>query len=112
MEEYPEIAQKVNRRFRYVLVDEYQDTNPLQYRLVSLLSREAAICVVGDDDQSIYRFMGANIENILHFEDDFPDAEVLRLEQNYRSTQIILDAANAVIGNNTGRKGKTLWTAK
>lgn len=99
------------RRFRYILVDEYQDTNRLQYRLVSLLAGERKnICVVGDDDQSIYRFRGATIENILRFEEQFPGARVIRLEQNYRSTKNILNAANAVIRNNTGRKGKTLWT--
>lgn len=99
------------RHFRYILVDEYQDTNRLQYRLVSLLTGERKnICVVGDDDQSIYRFRGATIENILKFEEQFPGARVIRLEQNYRSTQNILNAANAVISNNTERKGKTLWT--
>lgn len=112
LEEYPEIAEKVHRRFRYILVDEYQDTNPLQYRLVSLLSQGGILCVVGDDDQSIYRFMGASVGNILNFEKDFSHAEVLRLEQNYRSTGVILDAANAVIGHNKARKGKTLWTEK
>ncbi len=99
------------RKFRYVLIDEYQDTNHLQYLLASLLTGEREnICVVGDDDQSIYRFRGANIENILTFEDQYRGAKTIRLEQNYRSTQNILDAANAVIKNNMGRKGKTLWT--
>ena len=99
------------RKFRYVLVDEYQDTNHLQYLLTSLLAGgRKNLCVVGDDDQSIYRFRGANIENILNFEHQYPQARTIRLEQNYRSTQNILDAANAVIKNNTGRKGKTLWT--
>lgn len=112
LEEYPEIAEKVHRRFRYILVDEYQDTNPLQYRLVSLLSKGGILCVVGDDDQSIYRFMGASVGNILNFEKDFSSAEVIRLEQNYRSTGVILDAANAVIEHNKSRKGKTLWTDK
>ena len=99
------------RKFRYVLVDEYQDTNHMQYLLTSLLAGgRKNLCVVGDDDQSIYRFRGANIENILSFEDQYSDARTIRLEQNYRSTQNILDAANAVIQNNTGRKGKTLWT--
>ncbi|QNL45652.1 UvrD-helicase domain-containing protein [Oscillibacter hominis] len=99
------------RKFRYVLVDEYQDTNHLQYLLTSLLAGGYKnICVVGDDDQSIYRFRGANIENILSFEKQYKNARVIRLEQNYRSTQNILDAANAVIRNNHGRKGKTLWT--
>ena len=98
-------------KFRYVLVDEYQDTNHLQYLLTSLLAGgRKNLCVVGDDDQSIYRFRGANIENILNFEQQYRDARTIRLEQNYRSTQNILDAANAVIKNNTGRKGKTLWT--
>lgn len=105
-----EVRKIINNRFQYVLVDEYQDTNPLQYRLVSLLAPTGKICVVGDDDQSIYRFMGASIENILSFERQFTDAKVVRLEQNYRSTQTILDAANAVIANNVGRKGKRLWT--
>lgn len=100
------------RRFKYILVDEYQDTNIAQYRLVSLLAgQEGRLCVVGDDDQSIYRFRGATIENILQFENKFADTRVIRLEQNYRSTQHILDAANGVIANNAGRKGKTLWTA-
>ncbi|MCD8334577.1 MAG: UvrD-helicase domain-containing protein [Clostridiales bacterium] len=99
------------RKFHYVLVDEYQDTNHLQYLLAALLAGERKnICVVGDDDQSIYRFRGATIENILDFESQYKGARVIRLEQNYRSTQNILNAANAVIRNNTGRKGKNLWT--
>jgi DNA helicase-2/ATP-dependent DNA helicase PcrA len=99
------------QKFRYVLIDEYQDTNHLQYLLASLLSGgRKNICVVGDDDQSIYRFRGANIENILNFEKEYRPCRTIRLEQNYRSTQNILDAANAVIRNNTERKGKTLWT--
>ena len=98
-------------KFRYVLIDEYQDTNALQYRLASLLAGKwQNICVVGDDDQSIYRFRGATIENILSFESQYKGAQVIRLEQNYRSTGHILDASNAVIANNQGRKGKKLWT--
>ncbi|MDO4315764.1 MAG: 3'-5' exonuclease, partial [Oscillospiraceae bacterium] len=107
----PEVLAYYQDKFRYVLVDEYQDTNHLQYLLTSLLAGgRKNLCVVGDDDQSIYRFRGANIENILNFEQQYPSARVIRLEQNYRSTQNILDAANAVIKNNLGRKGKTLWT--
>lgn len=99
-------------RFKYIMVDEYQDTNTVQFRLVSLLAgKYRNLCVVGDDDQSIYKFRGANIYNILNFEKEFPDAKVIKLEQNYRSTQTILDAANSVIRHNKGRKEKTLWTA-
>ena len=106
-----EVREYYQRKFRYVLVDEYQDTNHLQYLLTSLLAGGYCnICVVGDDDQSIYRFRGANIENILSFEKQYRGARTIRLEQNYRSTQNILDAANAVIRHNQGRKGKTLWT--
>ncbi len=107
-----EAARAVNRRFKYVLVDEYQDTNPLQYRLVTLLAKGGEICVVGDDDQSIYKFAGADIKNILAFEHQFQDAKVIRLEQNYRSTNTILTAANQVIAHNKNRKGKTLWSDK
>ena len=111
-EQFPEVLEKYRSRFRYIMVDEYQDTNHVQFRLVSLLSGgHRNICVVGDDDQSIYRFRGANIENILGFEEQFEGAKVVRLEQNYRSTQTILDAANSVISHNNGRKPKTLWTS-
>ncbi len=111
LKQEPEVLDYYQQKFRYVLVDEYQDTNHIQYLLTSLLAGgRKNLCVVGDDDQSIYRFRGANIENILNFEEQYPSARVIRLEQNYRSTQNILDAANAVIRNNTGRKGKTLWT--
>lgn len=110
-ERRPDVLEYYQRRFRYILVDEYQDTNPVQYRLVSLLAQgRRNLCVVGDDDQSIYRFRGATIENILSFEKQYPDAMVIRLEQNYRSTSTILNAANGVIANNEGRAGKTLWT--
>ena len=111
LQQEKEVREYYQQKFRYVLVDEYQDTNHMQYLLTSLLAGgRKNLCVVGDDDQSIYRFRGANIENILNFEKQYPDARTIRLEQNYRSTQNILDAANAVIKNNTGRKGKTLWT--
>ncbi len=113
LEQNPDLLERYRDRFRYILVDEYQDTNHAQYRLVSLLSGgHQNLCVVGDDDQSIYKFRGATIENILSFEKQFQNATVIRLEQNYRSTQNILSAANAVIENNTGRKGKNLWTDK
>ena len=111
LQQFDEVRHYYQRKFRYVLIDEYQDTNNLQYLLSSLLAGERSnICVVGDDDQSIYRFRGANIENILSFEKDYPKARVIRLEQNYRSTRQILEASNAVIRHNEGRKGKTLWT--
>ena len=106
-----QVLEQYQERFRYIMVDEYQDTNTAQFKFVSLLaSRYGNLCVVGDDDQSIYKFRGANIGNILGFERVFPDAKVIRLEQNYRSTQNILNAANDVIANNTERKPKTLWT--
>ena len=111
LESCPDVLERYQRKFRYILIDEYQDTNHLQYLLVSLLAGGwRNICVVGDDDQSIYRFRGADISNILSFEKEYRGARTIRLEQNYRSTQNILDAANAVIRHNEGRKGKTLWT--
>ncbi|MDR2525434.1 MAG: UvrD-helicase domain-containing protein [Oscillospiraceae bacterium] len=111
LESNTEILQQYQRRFKYILIDEYQDTNAAQDRLAELLQGGwGNLCVVGDDDQSIYRFRGAVVDNILSFEQRYPSARVIRLEQNYRSTQSILDAANAVIANNRGRKGKTLWT--
>lgn len=111
LRENDDVLEYYQNKFRYVCVDEYQDTNHAQYVLVSLLAGgKNNICVVGDDDQSIYRFRGATIENILNFEDEYRDAKVIRLEQNYRSTSNILNAANEVIKNNRGRKGKTLWT--
>ena len=112
-EKFPEVLEYYQDKYRYIMVDEYQDTNYAQYRLISLLaSKYRNLCVVGDDDQSIYKFRGATIENILHFEEQFQDTLVIRLEQNYRSTEKILDAANHVIENNTHRKGKNLWTDK
>ncbi|MCC8138650.1 MAG: DNA helicase PcrA [Clostridiales bacterium] len=108
----PDVLEAWQERFRFIMVDEYQDTNTAQFKLVSqLASKYGNLCVVGDDDQSIYKFRGANIGNILNFEQFFPNAKVIRLEQNYRSTQNILNAANAVIKKNVGRKDKTLWTA-
>lgn len=109
----PDVLAQYQERFKYIMVDEYQDTNTAQFELVRLLAdKYKNICVVGDDDQSIYKFRGANIRNILDFEKHYPEAKVVRLEQNYRSTQMILDAANAVIKNNYGRKEKSLWTDK
>ncbi|HKU23303.1 MAG TPA: UvrD-helicase domain-containing protein [Terriglobales bacterium] len=109
----PEVREKYNRRFQYILVDEYQDTNRPQYELMRLLAgTRHNVCAVGDEDQSIYSWRGADIRNILEFEKDFPDAKIIRLEQNYRSTQNILQAASAVVGNNVRRKGKNLWTSR
>ena len=110
-EKVPDVLRMYQDRFQYIMVDEYQDTNYAQFRLVSLLAgKRRNLCVVGDDDQSIYRFRGADIRNILDFEKIYPDCTTIRLEQNYRSTQHILDAANAVIANNKNRKTKHLWT--
>ena len=109
----PEVRERYNRRYRYLLIDEYQDTNRPQYELMKLLSgKEHNVCVVGDEDQSIYSWRGADIKNILEFEKDFPEVRTIRLEQNYRSTQIILEGASAVVANNTQRKGKTLFTTR
>ena len=110
-QENPKVLEFYQNRFKYILVDEYQDTNYAQYKLVNMLSGGYRnLCVVGDDDQSIYGFRGADVENILSFEKDFPDAKVIKLEQNYRSSQRILNAANYVIQNNSRRKDKRLWT--
>lgn len=110
---FPEVLDNYQERFKYIMVDEYQDTNTAQFELISLLAKKYRnICVVGDDDQSIYRFRGANIRNILDFEKVYSDAMVIKLEQNYRSTQNVLDAANCVIRNNSARKDKALWTDK
>jgi len=112
LQKNPEVLEKYQNKFEYILVDEYQDTNHAQYTLIRLLSaKHHNLCVVGDDDQSIYSFRGANIENILNFEKDFKTCEVIKLEQNYRSTSNVLDAANSVIANNKGRKSKKLWTS-
>ncbi len=108
---HPEVLERYQERFRYIMVDEYQDTNTVQFKFVSMLARKYRnLCVVGDDDQSIYKFRGANIYNILNFEKEYPDARVIKLEQNYRSTKRILEAANKVIAHNTERKEKALWT--
>ena len=109
--EQPDVLKVYQQRFKYIMVDEYQDTNHSQFLLVKLLADGYRnLCVVGDDDQSIYKFRGANIYNILNFEDEYKDCRTIRLEQNYRSTKTILNAANSVIANNEGRKSKTLWT--
>jgi len=109
--QFSEVCERYNQRFRYIQVDEFQDTNRIQYQLIRQLTLlEQNLCVVGDEDQSIYRWRGADIGNILNFEKDYPRAKVIRLEQNYRSTQLILDAAGAVVSRNLARKGKTLWT--
>ena len=111
-EEFPDVLSHYQNLYKYILVDEYQDTNMVQYKLVAMLSQKHKnLCVVGDDDQSIYKFRGATIENILSFEEQFENAKVIRLEQNYRSTRNILNCANELISNNQGRKGKNLWTA-
>lgn len=111
-EKFPEVLEHYQNRYKYIMVDEYQDTNQAQYRLVSMLSQKHHnLCVVGDDDQSIYKFRGATIENILNFEEQFTNCTTIRLEQNYRSTQNILNAANSVIRNNKERKSKALWTS-
>ncbi|MDP1759058.1 MAG: UvrD-helicase domain-containing protein, partial [Thermodesulfovibrionales bacterium] len=111
-EENPALLEKYRTIFNYVLVDEFQDTNYAQYRLLKLLAARDNICVVGDDDQSIYKFRGADVRNILNFENDFPRAKVIKLEQNYRSTQNILDVSGAVIAGNQDRKAKKLWTER
>ena len=112
LELFPDVRERYQTRFKYIHVDEYQDTNHAQYRLVNILAAGYRnLCVVGDDDQSVYSWRGADIRNILDFERDYPEAKVVKLEQNYRSTQTILDAANAVVANNASRKAKSLWTA-
>ena len=107
-----EVRERYNRKYRYLLIDEYQDTNRPQYELMKLLGSHSNVCVVGDEDQSIYSWRGADIRNILEFEKDFPAAQTIRLEQNYRSTQVILEGASAVVAQNTQRKGKNLWTSR
>jgi len=112
LRDVPEVREKYNNRFRYILVDEYQDTNTLQFSLIKLITeKQQNICVVGDEDQSIYKWRGADISNILNFESQFPNTKTIRLEQNYRSTQNILDVAGTVVKNNVQRKGKSLWTS-
>ncbi len=111
LEEREDVREDLRARFRYVMVDEYQDTNRPQYEIANLLAgKNGNLCVVGDPDQSIYKWRGADIRNILDFERDFPDAVTVKLERNYRSTQVILDAASAVVSHNRGRKDKVLWT--
>jgi DNA helicase-2/ATP-dependent DNA helicase PcrA len=107
-----EVRERYNRKYKYILIDEYQDTNRPQYELMKLLGKHGNVCVVGDEDQSIYSWRGADIKNILEFEKDFPNTQTIRLEQNYRSTQTILEGASAVVAQNTQRKGKNLWTAR
>ena len=111
--EIPDVLNRIQEKFRYIMVDEYQDTNNIQYNIINKIAKKSGnICVVGDENQSIYGFRGANIQNILDFEKDYPDAEVVKLEENYRSTSVILDAANAVIKNDTSARDKKLWTKK
>ena len=111
LQQDPEVLKKYQQQFQYILIDEYQDTNHAQYQLIKLLAKKHRnLCVVGDDWQSIYSWRGANYQNILNFESDYADAKVVKLEQNYRSTQLILDAAHAVVSRNQGRKEKKLWT--
>ncbi|HEY5333853.1 MAG TPA: UvrD-helicase domain-containing protein, partial [Solirubrobacterales bacterium] len=113
MELFEDVRERWRRTFRHVLVDEYQDTNHAQYRMLQLLAKEHGnLMVVGDEDQSVYSFRSADVRNILDFENDFPDAELIKLEQNYRSTQTILEGASAVVAQNTQRKGKNLWTSR
>src|SRR6202050_5083337 len=107
-----EVRERYNRKYKYLLIDEYQDTNRPQYELIKLLGSHGNVCVVGDEDQSIYSWRGADIKNILEFEKDFPATQIIRLEQNYRSTQTILEGASAVVAQNVQRKGKNLWTAR
>src|SRR5580700_2025705 len=107
-----EVRERYNRKYKYILIDEYQDTNRPQYELMKLLGKHGNVCVVGDEDQSIYSWRGADIKNILEFEKDFPNTQIIRLEQNYRSTQNILEAAGAVVARNSQRKGKHLWTER
>ncbi|HEY4357013.1 MAG TPA: UvrD-helicase domain-containing protein [Acidobacteriaceae bacterium] len=107
-----EVRERYNRKYKYLLIDEYQDTNRPQYELMKLMGRHGNVCVVGDEDQSIYSWRGADIRNILEFEKDFPEVKTIRLEQNYRSTQVILEGASAVVAQNTQRKGKNLWTSR